>query len=79
MNERMISKHDWKDGDGVWLLKAGSTYETSDCPTTHTPNGELGPQLIVVTCEDDKYRIRQKSDFMYIYKHREERLKEIGI
>ena len=79
MNETMISKHDMIDVDGVWLLKAGSTYETSDCPTTHTPNGELGPQLIVVTCEDDKYRIRQKSDFMYIYKHREERLKEIGI
>ncbi len=48
MNERMISRHDLIDVDGVWLLKAGSTYETSDCPTTHTPNGELGPQLIVV-------------------------------
>ena len=79
MNETMISKHDMIDFDGVWLLKAGRTYETSDCPTTHTPNLEIGPQLVIVTCEDGKDRIRQKSDFKHIYEHREERLKEIGI
>lgn len=79
MNETMISKHDLIDVDGNWLLKTGRTYETSDCPTTHTPNLEIGPQLVVVTCEDGKDRIRQKSDFKHIYEHREERLKEIGI
>ena len=79
MNETMISKHDLIDVDGNWLLKTGRTYETSDCPTTHTPNLEIGPKLVIVTCEDDKDRIRQKSDFKHIYEHREERLKEIGI
>ena len=79
MNETMISKHDWKDCDDVWLLKAGRTYETSDCPKTYTPNLEIGPQLVIVTCEDGKDRIRQKSDFKHIYEHREEKLKEIGI
>lgn len=79
MNERMISRHDLIDVDGVWLLKAGRTYETSDCPTTYTPNREIGPRLVIVTCEDGKDRIRQKSDFMYIYEIREESLKEIGI
>lgn len=79
MNDKMISIHDWKDGDGDWLLKAGSTYETSDCPTVHTNDLSIGPQLVVVTCEDGKYRIRQKSDFKYMHEHREEKLKEIGI
>ena len=79
MNETMISKHDLIDVDGNWLLKTGRTYETSDCPTTHTPNLEIGPKLVIVTCEDGKDRIRQKSDFKHIYEHREERLKEIGI
>lgn len=37
MNDIMISKHDWKDGNGVWLMKARNAYETSDCTSTYTP------------------------------------------
>ena len=74
MNETMISKHDLIDVDGNWLPKTGRTYETTDCPDL-----EIGPQLVVVTCEDGKDRIRQKSDFKYMYEHRDERMKELGI
>ena len=79
MNDIMISKHDWKDGNGVWLMKARKAYETSDCPSTYTPTGELGPKLVIVTCEDGQYRVRRRSDFMDMAEYREMKIDSLGI
>jgi hypothetical protein len=80
MNEVMISKHDWQDGNGLWLLRYGKAYETSDCPSTYdTSTGRKSQTLVVVTCEDGQYRVRSKSDFMDMAEYREQRIDSLGI
>jgi hypothetical protein len=80
MNEVMISKHNWQDVNGLWLLRYGKAYETSDCPSTYdTTKGRKSQTLVVVTCEDGQYRVRRKSDFMDMAEYREQRIDSLGI
>jgi hypothetical protein len=80
MNDIMISKHDWKDCNGLWMLRSGKAYETSDCPSTYdTTTGRKSPVLVVVTCEDGQYRVRRRSDFMDMTEYRELRIDSLGI
>ena len=80
MNDIMISKHDWKDGNGLCMLRSGMAYETSDCPSTYdTTTGRKSPVLVVVTCEDGQYRVRRRSDFMDMAEYREQRIDSLGI
>ena len=80
MNDIMISKHDWQDGNGLWMLRSGKAYETSDCRSTYdTTTGRKSPTVVVVTCEDGQYRVRLKSDFMDMAEYREQRIDSLGI